>query len=52
MLALFFLFFKKPRCRHGSQTAPEPKLAEQRDELMFDANDVPMQQCRLGELAA
>ena len=48
MPALFFLFFKKPRCRQAGQTAPEAKLAEQRDELMSCANDVPMQQGRLG----
>ena len=48
MPALFFLFFKKPRCRHASKAAPEPKPAELRDEHMFCANDVPMQQGRLG----
>ena len=48
MPALFFLLFQKPRCRHASEAAPEPKLSEESGELMSCANNIPMQQGRFG----
>jgi len=50
LMPAFLLFLQKPGRCHASEAAPEPKLAQQRGELMLPANNVPMQQGRLRRL--